>query len=117
MSPGTLCVTWFRSYREHTLIGLAVGAVTFLAGCGAGNSPGTSPQANQGAPNVQTAHVAKQDLARVIELPGTVEGYETAALYAKVGGYLESIAVDIGDRRSEERRVGKGCRSRWSPDH
>ena len=32
---------------------------------------------------------------------------------------LEVIVVDDGsqDRRSEERRVGKECRSRWSPYH
>src|SRR5689334_25014622 len=24
---------------------------------------------------------------------------------------------DLGEPRSEERRVGKECRSRWSPDH
>ena len=26
-------------------------------------------------------------------------------------------AVDLGGGRSEERRVGKECRSRWSPYH
>src|SRR5260370_42393855 len=42
-----------------------------------------------------------------------------------LGRRLEQQAVDdrlvlvgdIGDRRSEERRVGKECRSRWSPYH
>ena len=28
-----------------------------------------------------------------------------------------SLMRDFGIRRSEERRVGKECRSRWSPDH
>src|SRR3712207_8356461 len=32
-------------------------------------------------------------------------------LYGAVGGILAE------DRRSEERRVGKECRSRWSPYH
>src|SRR5687767_15607641 len=27
------------------------------------------------------------------------------------------IALQVKRRRSEERRVGKECRSRWSPDH
>ena len=27
------------------------------------------------------------------------------------------FAVDLGATRSEERRVGKECRSRWSPYH
>ena len=32
-----------------------------------------------------------------------------------VGGAL--IVVTVWHRRSEERRVGKECRSRWSPYH
>src|SRR2546430_9042078 len=35
-------------------------------------------------------------------------------------GGIEDILGDLfgfGDMRSEERRVGKECRSRWSPDH
>jgi len=27
------------------------------------------------------------------------------------------LAVELGRARSEERRVGKECRSRWSPYH
>lgn len=30
-------------------------------------------------------------------VPATVKGYESADLYAKVGGYLKSVVVDIGD--------------------
>ena len=30
---------------------------------------------------------------------------------------IESEIVQIGSHRSEERRVGKECRSRWSPYH
>ena len=32
--------------------------------------------------------------------------------------FLEALRAGIrGQRRSEERRVGKECRSRWSPYH
>src|SRR2546427_8201444 len=36
-----------------------------------------------------------------------------------VGGNVLVVAVQVGDpaQRSEERRVGKECRSRWSPYH
>ena len=30
---------------------------------------------------------------------------------------LGAGSVETGNRRSEERRVGKECRSRWSPYH
>ena len=32
-------------------------------------------------------------------------------------GYIKSYAVVEDGTRSEERRVGKECRSRWSPYH
>ena len=31
--------------------------------------------------------------------------------------HIERAGVHSGDSRSEERRVGKECRSRWSPYH
>ena len=34
----------------------------------------------------------------------------------KIKGY-EAVAAYTGEERSEERRVGKECRSRWSPYH
>ena len=30
---------------------------------------------------------------------------------------LRKRRIKVGNKRSEERRVGKECRSRWSPDH
>ena len=37
---------------------------------------------------------------------------EVIGIYAGFAGLIEGNTT-----RSEERRVGKGCRSRWSPDH
>ena len=37
--------------------------------------------------------------------------------YAKSTGKLGVAVVTSGAERSEERRVGKECRSRWSPYH
>src|SRR5260221_8331584 len=34
-----------------------------------------------------------------------------------LGGYAIAVATAILPMRSEERRVGKECRSRWSPYH
>ena len=44
----------------------------------------------------------------------TVECYDSGTLY---GQDTEHDALKNGDVRSEERRVGKECRSRWSPYH
>ena len=37
--------------------------------------------------------------------------------HPKRESYLEEIVKETGISRSEERRVGKECRSRWSPYH
>src|SRR2546425_13367795 len=73
--------------------------------------------------------VAKDPIMpRMLEVLGDVSGL--TVLDAGCGeGYVARIlsqqgakvtAIDIADRlveRSEERRVGKECRSRWSPYH
>jgi HlyD family secretion protein len=49
-----------------------------------------------GPTQVATVVVASQDLRHTAVMPGTVEGEETTDIYAKVGGFLEEIHVDIG---------------------
>src|SRR5215211_665875 len=39
------------------------------------------------------------------------------ALAQRIGLHYPDVKVAIGSKRSEERRVGKECRSRWSPYH
>src|SRR3712207_9303133 len=45
---------------------------------------------------------------------GDVLGHETMGEVVEVG--RDNTKLKVGDR-SEERRVGKECRSRWSPYH
>ena len=49
-----------------------------------------------------------------IRLLQQVENEERTGDTVKV---YKSQVLDINKRRSEERRVGKECRSRWSPYH
>src|SRR5438034_10796351 len=68
-----------------------------------------------------------------LNLPAEVKPWQEASIFARVNGYVKDWLVDIGahvendqllaeidtpdlDQRSEERRVGKECRSRWSTD-
>ena len=44
-----------------------------------------------------------------------VIGYLLSLAYLGFLGYKKTTSTS--DYRSEERRVGKECRSRWSPDH
>ncbi len=92
------------------LVVLGLGAL-LAAGCGrahSANGPaGAAKPTPDHAPRVQTIVVQHQNLSRSIEMPGTVEGYETAELYAKIGGYLEEILVDIGDEVKKDQPLAK----------
>jgi len=85
---------------------VAVLAPALIVGCSQAGAEHAAGQKSKGAApedalRVQTVSVEPRDLARRIELPGTVEGYETADLYARIGGYLAEISVDIGDQVSQ----------------
>ena len=49
---------------------------------------------------------------QIFELP-----YEQGALISQLAASNKNTGVIIISGRSEERRVGKECRSRWSPYH
>ena len=63
--------------------------------------------------------------SRMEMLPGTFPGAHNYKCFLKAGHdvqpekYADKTAVYCftAGKRSEERRVGKGCRSRWSPYH
>ena len=50
---------------------------------------------------------------------GLLRGYADASIEANLALRPQFISNDpaAGRKRSEERRVGKECRSRWSPYH
>ena len=60
-----------------------------------------------------------RDIARVLHCSqkgnGTLEGKDYVVTWAL--GHLVTLADPEEYDRSEERRVGKECRSRWSPYH
>ncbi len=106
-----------RIQPGHWFLGLSAvlsitGLIVFsICGCG-GADANTKAVAKGSASDdelarVQTITVEKRDLARTIELPGSVEGFETADLFAKVGGYLEEILVDIGDCVTEDQVLAR----------
>ena len=49
------------------------------------------------APTVRVATPTRGDVHRFVAQPGTIRPLQQATLYAKVSGYLKSIAVDKGD--------------------
>ena len=61
----------------------------------------------------------EDDLGLQVEEPGVEQLRDGARVRRQVQlvNVLNDALVDERHRRSEERRVGKECRSRWSPYH
>src|SRR5207245_7116841 len=55
------------------------------------------PEAAPAGPEVQIVRPHKGAIGRTVTLPGNVLAYQQATLYAKVAGYLKTMAVDKGD--------------------
>jgi RND family efflux transporter MFP subunit len=50
----------------------------------------------QAVPTVALAQLKKGDQYQTLRLPGTIQAYRKAAIYARVSGYLKSWETDIG---------------------
>src|SRR2546422_9332780 len=74
---------------------------------------GERDEAVQFAQFERLVQIAGRALDQRFGLPGVpaTTHHENWRLHAKVADALQEV------ERSEERRVGKECRSRWSPDH
>ena len=48
-------------------------------------------------PELKAARPARGDIVRYVAVPGAIKPAQQAVLYAKVAGYVKSIAVDKGD--------------------
>src|SRR2546425_360761 len=66
---------------------------------------------------VLTGLVQEFGTKRIIDTPISEPGYAGIGVGAAMTGMRPIVDVMFGDFRSEERRVGKECRSRWSPYH
>src|SRR5256885_14345851 len=101
---------------------------TAIAVAHQGQFPATTISFNL-APNVSLdkAEAVVEDAAHTIGMPSTIHGgfQGTAqAFQASLASEpililtaLAAVYIVLGILRSEERRVGKECRSRWSPYH
>ena len=46
-----------------------------------------------------------------------LKGILIDGIMGNLSGLFNTVNTKVGEIRSEERRVGKECRSRWSPYH
>ena len=87
----------------RTSLKLAALASVALGGAGCDRPAGETIAKADGAGAPPVARVAtvlpeRATVRRTTEEPGQVEAAETTPIYAKLGGYVEKVAVDIGDR-------------------
>ncbi len=93
---------FWKTMRVTTAVALVLaagGATALISGCGGATDAAANEEseAEEAQMRIETVQVEQRDVENTIEMPGTVEGIETADLYSKVAGYLEEISVDIGD--------------------
>lgn len=93
-------VMWWSILGVSLISVLGVAGV--VLGLGSGESATDSSPPPPSAPRVETILVVREPVERSIRLPGTVEGYEFADLYARIGGYLEEVRVDIGSEVAQD---------------
>ncbi len=95
--------------RRGSVVARILGVVVMLGGVGlwshlrhstqtrAGSEPAGATNGTD-AVSVQVVRPERHNLSRQVALPGSIEAFEQATLYAKAAGYLKWIKVDIGDR-------------------
>src|SRR3712207_9323473 len=96
-----------------------------LSACGINNVPTLEEQAKSAWSEVQNQYQRRADL--IPNLVETVKGFaqqerEVLREVTEARAKATQVQVDAStitdpQKRSEERRVGKECRSRWSPYH
>ena len=75
-----------------------IGLFVFLhAGCGQSKDRVTSASKTPAIARVTVVKPERMTIRRVSEEPGQIEATETTPIFAKLAGYVENIAVDIGD--------------------
>jgi RND family efflux transporter MFP subunit len=85
-------------------LAIVLAAVPLVAGCqptasapAVASNGEAKAEAPQAVTRVTPITPARKRLVRTIELPGRADAYETTPLHSKVTGFVQKVAVDIGD--------------------
>ena len=90
-----------RGLQIAAMAGLAVAAFVVITGIATRSSDATHMSAwaeNQAIPTVAVVSPGTGSGVSALELPGRLEAYYRAPIYARVSGYLKGWKVDIGTR-------------------
>src|SRR3989441_206922 len=122
-SPATdnVGVTGYRVYRNGTLAASPTGTSVSITGLSASTTYSFTVSAFDAAGNVSTPSAALSVTTAApsdTTAPTTPAGLAASAVTSTSLTLSWNASTDnVGVTRSEERRVGKECRSRWSPYH
>lgn len=101
---------WHR--RTVPCVTLFLPAISVLmAGCQPGESSATSISTTDvvaALPKVATAKPAKKTLTQKTVQPGQLEAFSTTPIHAKIGGFVDQLKVDLGDRVIGPKRSADG---------
>src|SRR2546430_13342032 len=113
-----------RRYRKRCWRAAVVVAILAVAGTARStDAPPLLPPEQMNASEIQLALQKLNVLGRVLYIAAHPDDENTNLMAFWSNGslyyaaYLSITRGDGGQNRSEERRVGKECRSRWSPYH
>lgn len=90
----------FRKLVQPFALGACLLSLGLFPGCLNQEIPSTkkaSDNPRPAMPVIETQEVKLRDFVDQVELPVTIEGYESASLVSRVDGYIKELLVDIGD--------------------
>ncbi len=98
MSDETVTKISARTFRRTAVVALIIAASLLAIGIGLRTlgARAIASQTDAGVPVVALAKLSTGDAARTVILPGTVQPYQRAEIYARVSGYLRAWNQDIG---------------------
>lgn len=95
---------------SHWVIATCFATSLFILGCDA-RLPKDSAEKDTSAvdlPKVATSKPVRKTLVQKTIQPGRIEAFSTTPIHAKIGGFVDLVKVDIGDRVTGPKRDAEG---------
>ncbi|MDO4191549.1 MAG: efflux RND transporter periplasmic adaptor subunit [Bacteroidales bacterium] len=97
---------------KKSFVLLASAAVILFTSCG--KKEDTTTQKEVKKEKVETSHLQKQKIERVLSLSTTLQGYETVNIAPSVTGNIEHIYVDVSSRVSQGQMLVRMDRTQYN---
>src|SRR5438874_6324906 len=84
----------------------AICAAAMLPACNSSKRT-VSASTSSGPPTIEVTRVIAQALETTLRLPGELQPYESVAIFPKISGFVERIAVDRGSRAKRGQEIAR----------